>query len=197
MSKEYKFRGKNYIVSPERPDGGCYGCAFEAFSAAECKSVEKHVGFDCAKQKSIFIEKPQSIVGFCPESTWGINPTKETLETVMAKGERIANSIMGFNSTELSFAHDKELNARETFLKIAKEHREYRRRLELNESRRFIVSLLENGILQPSATPKIHNTIESAEMEAERLCKLHHQEFAVLQVVSAVKPQEPKKEVFA
>ena len=62
---------------------------------------------------------------------------------------------------------------------------------------RYIVCLIENGKLAPSTEPKQHNTRESADSEALRLCKLYHQEFAVLQVVSSIKPQEPKKEVFA
>lgn len=65
------------------------------------------------------------------------------------------------------------------------------------KSERFIVCLLYASYLAPADIPKIHTTRESAEKEAERLCKLYHKEFAVLQVVSAIKPQEPKKEVFA
>ena len=65
------------------------------------------------------------------------------------------------------------------------------------EISRFIVCLTENSKLAPADIPKIHPTRASAEKEAERLCKLYHQEFVVLQVVSSVKPQEPKKEAFA
>lgn len=69
--------------------------------------------------------------------------------------------------------------------------------LPARPANKFIVCLTENCKLAPAGIPKIHPTRESAEKEAERLCKLHHQEFVVLQVVSSVKPQEPKKEVFA
>lgn len=170
--KEYEWKNKTYIESPADDANSCVGCAL---------SEENCFGFpcNCVNEKVIFIEKP-----------------RETLENVMAKGERMANSIMGFNSY-VPFSPEKELNARETFLKIAKEHREYIRRMESNESHRFIVSLLENDMLEPSTNPKIHDSIESAEKEAERLCRLHNQEFVVLKVTASFKPQQPKKEVFA
>jgi len=102
-----------------------------------------------------------------------IENNREALEPVMAKGERMANSIMRFNS----YVPNPQIKS-------------------IQPANKFIVCLLENGKLAPSTEPKQHKTRECAEKEAERLCKLYHHEFVVLQVVSAVKPQEPKKEVF-
>lgn len=103
-----------------------------------------------------------------------IEISKEALEPIMAKAERIANSIIRLNS----YVPNPQIKS-------------------IQPANKFIVCLLENGKLAPSIEPKQHNTRESADKEAERLCKLYHQEFVVLQVVTAIKPQEPKKEVFA
>ena len=130
-----------------------------------------------------------------------IEESKEALEPIMAEGERMANSIMSNNPTQTYFFDIKLNNGlrfvapRVTLSTVAPDCKITAATLPSTE--RFIVCLLENGKLAPSDSPKQHKTRESAEKEAERLCRLYHQEVVVLQVVSAIKPQEPKKEVFA
>lgn len=130
-----------------------------------------------------------------------IEESKEALEPIMAEGERMANSIMSNNPTQTYFFDIKLNNGlrfvapRVTLSTVAPDCKITAATLPSTE--RFIVCLLENGKLAPSDSPKQHKTRESAEKEAERLCRLYHQEFVVLQVVSAIKPQEPKKEVLA
>lgn len=141
------------------------------------------------------IEKPHSVVGFCPESTWGVNPTEKTeirTDRVIADTKTIPNTWSfqlqmdnGYRPASVSVIASKTAgNCKFTAA-------------TLPDTERFIVCLLKNGNLAPSTSPKQHKSRESAENEAERLCKLYHKEFVVLQVVSAIKPQEPKKEVFA
>ena len=130
-----------------------------------------------------------------------IEESKEALEPIMAEGERMANSIMSNNPTQTYFFDIKLNNGlrfvapRVTLSTVAPDCKITAATLPSTE--RFIVCLLENGKLAPSDSPKQHKTRESAEKEAERLCRLYHQEVVVLQVVSAIKPQEPKKEVLA
>lgn len=138
-----------------------------------------------------------SILRYHKETSWGVNP----LIGDKVNPLREKNSIMSNNPTQTYFFDIKLNNGlrfvapRVTLSIVAPDCKITAATLPSTE--RFIVCLLENGKLAPSDSPKQHKTRESAEKEAERLCRLYHQEFVVLQVVSAVKPQEPKKEVFA
>jgi len=137
-----------------------------------------------------------SILRYHKETSWGVNPSIGDKVNPL----REKNSIMSNNPTQTYFFDIKLNNGlrfvapRVTLSTVAPDCKITAATLPSTE--RFIVCLLENGKLVPSTEPKQHKTRESAENEAERLCRLYHQEFVVLRVVSAVKPQEPKKEVF-
>lgn len=164
MKKEYKFKGKTYIVKKE--SCGCVGCAFDSENANTCQSFlcTKDVPH-CSLKNVIFIEKLQTAVTKEDKKQRGTIPSKR-------------------------FEQEDIVPMKETPKLII-------RAVILPTIERFIVCLSENGKLAPAESPKQHNSRENAEKEAERLCKLYHQEFVVLQVVSAVKPQNPKKEIFA
>lgn len=164
-------------------------CALNANSSS-CYDVEQCLGI-----RFVRVPAPKCSVSFNQESAWAIKPSKETIASIMAKGERMANSIMGFNSKEVEMSDLEIVIENRLFgpwpkLKITSA-------VVSTKSNKFIVSLLENSVLQPSTNPKIHETEKSAEMEAERLCRLHNQEFVILKVTASFKPQQPKKEVFA
>ena len=179
------------------------------------------------RENRIFIEKPKETMTYKEHTRKEIENSRKALEPVIAKGEimfaelfkketswgvnpsivdkvnplREKNSIMSNNPNQTYSFEVKLDNGLRfvvpgvTLLNVAPDCKITATTLPSTE--RFIVCLLENGKLAPSDSPKQHKTRESAEKEAERLCRLYHQEFVVLQVVSAVKPQEPKKEVFA
>ena len=137
-----------------------------------------------------------SILRYHKESSWGVNPSIGDKVNPL----REKKLIMSNNPNQTYFS-DIKLNGSRlvapgvTVSNIAPDCKITATTLPSTE--RFIVCLLENGKLAPSTEPKQHNTRESADKEALRLCKLYHQEFVVLRIVSAIKPQEPKKEVFA
>lgn len=198
MSKEYQFRGKTYIVTKNKKQKfGCKNCAFMKETAAVCKKfLDSTNAPDCGGSDIIFAEKQQSVVGFCPESSWGVKPTDKTEEI---RSDRVIADKRSASST-WSFQLNMDNGYRPASISVTAsktaENCKFTAAI-LPDTERFIVCLVENDKLAPSDSPKQHKTRESAEKEAERLCKLHHQEFVVLQIVSAVKPQEPKKEVFA
>lgn len=211
--KKYTFRGKTYIA--KRGECGCLGCAFNDGISDICKRFEISTRAPkCKTNGLIFIEKPKETMAYKEHTRKEIENNGEALEPVMAKGERMANSIMGFNSSKeklvtLKDGSGRTLNPimgsysykcepRKTLIDTFTETNAILADLPfVLKSSKFIVSLLENDILEPSVNPKIHDSIESAEKEAERLCRLHNQEFVVLKVTASFKPQEPKKEVFA
>jgi hypothetical protein len=131
------------------------------------------------------------------ETSWGVNPSISD----KVNPQREKNSIMSNNPNQ-TYSFDIKLDNGMRFVvsgvplsTVAPDCKITA--ATLPSTKRFIVCLLENGKLAPSDSPKQHKTRESAEKEAERLCRLYHQEFVVLQVVTAIKPQESKKEVFA
>lgn len=142
-----------------------------------------------------FAMSNNTVLQYRKESTRGVTPTEKTeirTDRVIADTKNIPNAWSfqlrmdnGYRPASVSVIASKTAeNCKFTAA-------------TLPDTERFIVCSIENGNLAPSTSPKQHKSRESAEKEAERLCKLYHQEFAVLQVVSAIKPQEPKKEVFA
>lgn len=129
------------------------------------------------------------------ETSWGVNPSNN----VEIRTDRvIPDKITADNTWSFQLRMDSGYRPASISVTASKtaENCKFIAAI-LPDTERFITCLLENGKLAPSTNPKQHKSRESAEKEAERLCKLYHQEFVVLQIVSAVKPQEPKKEVFA
>lgn len=206
MSKEYKFNGKAYIVKKEIR--GCLGCAFDRERADFCQRFLSTKGVPhCSLDSIIFVEKSEETIAKNPkhsnenavllreESSWGVKPENKT----EVRSDRvIADSATVKNTWSFQINMDNGYRPAQINVIASKtaDHCKFTASI-LPEISRFIVCLSENCKLAPADIPKIHPTRESAEKEAERLCKLHHQEFVVLQVVSSVKPQEPKKEVFA
>ena len=58
----------------------------------------------------------------------------------------------------------------------------------------YIVCLFDDNKLQPNEEQKIHETLSSAEKEAERLCLLYGKQFVVMKAVVNVKPGKIIKE---
>lgn len=219
MSKEYKFNGKAYIAKKE--SCGCKDCAFDREDADICRKFLSTKGVPhCSLRSIIFVEKTEDAITKSPndkniesvkvfatrpsnenialwrgESSWGVKPGNKMeirSDRVIADSKNVKNTWSfqinmdnGYRPAQINVIASKTADNCKFTAAI------------LPDANRFIVCLTENSKLAPADIPKIHPTRESAEKEAERLCKLHHQEFVVLQVVSAVKPQEPKKEVFA
>lgn len=150
-----------------------------------------------AKGEIKFAEKQQSVVRFCPESSWGVNPiADDKVNPFQKKSLIISDNPDQTYFFELKLDNGLRFIAPSVKLSAVSPDCKFTAAI-LPDAERFMVCLLENSKLAPSDRPKVHATRESAENEAEILCKLYHQEFVVLQVVSAVKPQEPKKDVFA
>lgn len=221
MSKEYKWKTKTYIAVPELILGKCNGCAF--FGKPCHKFQDANHIHTCVNTGKIFIEKTasvtkeindksvesikvnvnppklamsnDSVLQYCKETSWGVNPANN----VEIRTDRaIPDKIAAENTWSFQLKMDNGYRPASISVTASKtaENCKFTAAI-LPDTERFIACLIENGKLAPAESPKQHKTRESAEKEAERLCKLYHQEFAVLRVVSAVKPQEPKKEVFA
>lgn len=219
MSKEYKFNGKAYAVKKEKR--GCEGCAFDREGADTCRKFLNKKGVPhCSQHSIIFVEKTEATITKSPrgkaidsvkvfatklsnesvallhkESSWGVKPENKT----EVRSDRvIADSATVKNTWSFQINMDNGYRPAQINVIASKtaENCKFTAAI-LPATERFIVCLLENSNLAPSTSPKQHKSRESAENEAERLCKLYHKEFAVLQVVSTIKPQEPKKEVFA
>ena len=131
------------------------------------------------------------------ETSWGVNPSiDDKVNPLREKSSIMSNNPNQTYFFDIKLNNGSRLVAPRVMLSTVAPDCKITA-TTLPSTKRFIVCLVENNKLAPSDSPKQHKTRESAEKEALRLCKLHHQEFVVLQVVSAVKPQEPKKEVFA
>lgn len=52
----------------------------------------------------------------------------------------------------------------------------------------YIVCLFDNGAILPSDKPKVHKSIEKAQKEAHRLCKLHDKKFLILRADQLIEP---------
>lgn len=138
-----------------------------------------------------------TILQYRKETSWGVNPSiGDKVNPLREKNPIMSNNPNQTYSFEIKLNNGLRFVApMVTLSTVALDCKITAATLPSTE--RFIVCLLENGKLAPSDSPKIHATREKAEKEAERLCRLHNQEFVVLKVTASFKPQQPKKEVFA
>ena len=198
MSKVYKVgdvfynKGLNCYVKAVASDSRyCDGnkCALHT---SDCTTTIDN----CIGIRFIKVPAPNCSVKFCPESSWGVKPTDKTEE--IRSDRVIADKRSASNTWSFQLQMDNGYRPASISVTASKtaENCKFTAAI-LPDTERFIVCLVENDKLAPSDSPKQHKTRESAEKEAERLCKLYHQEFVVLKVTASFKPQQPKKEVFA